>query len=175
MRYRLIGAAGLVIGAVAIGPTAWERMRFRPLSPDAIADHLLVEKSSRTLSVMRDGIPLKSYRVALGRNVDGPKEFEGDGRTPEGHYVIDSRKPDSAFHRALHISYPSIEDEVNATLHGRSPGGAIMIHGLRNGLGLLGPAHRACDWTDGCVAVTNREIEELWRVVPDGTPIEVRP
>jgi murein L,D-transpeptidase YafK len=140
-----------------------------------VADRILVEKSARTLSVFRGDTLLKTYKVALGRNPKGPKQREGDGRTPEGTYVIDSRKADSKFHRALHISYPNAEDRRQARLRRVSPGGAIMIHGLPNGMGALGKSHLMRDWTDGCIAVTNTEIEELWRLIPNGTRIEIKP
>ena len=112
--------------------------------------------------------------MSLGREPVGPKKAEGDRRTPEGVYTIDTRIERSAFHRALHISYPNVADRAAAQSAGVSPGGAIMIHGIRNGLGWLGRAHRLIDWTSGCVAVTNPEIEELWRAVRDGTPVEIR-
>ena len=146
-----------------------------PLSPDAKADRLLVEKAARRLTLFRGATPLKSYHVALGRAPIGPKKREGDYRTPEGAYLIDRRKQDSAFHRALHISYPSPTDTAQARKHGVEPGGDIMIHGIRNGLGWLGALHRTRDWTAGCIAVTNAQIEEIWRAVPDGTSIEIRP
>lgn len=118
---------------------------------------------------------LKSYNVSLGRVPVGAKQKEGDKKTPEGRYVIDYRKPDSAYFRSLHISYPSPADTEAAQKAGLSAGGDIMIHGLRNGLGWIGKLHRLANWTLGCIAVTNQEIEELWRVVPDGTVIELRP
>jgi murein L,D-transpeptidase YafK len=113
--------------------------------------------------------------VSLGDDPIGPKRAEGDGRTPEGVYVLDSRKSDSSFHRALHVSYPSASDAVQARASGVNPGGLIMVHGLPNGLGLLGRLHRFYDWTDGCVAVTNAEIEEIWSAVTDGTQIRIEP
>lgn len=139
------------------------------------ADRVLVLKSERRLVLLKGAEPLKTYRIALGPNPIGHKEREGDGRTPEGVYRIDFRKTDSAFHRALHISYPAPRDVQSARTRGQSPGGAIMIHGIRNGLGWIGRLHRFLDWTSGCIAVTDEEIEELWRVVPDGTVIEIRP
>lgn len=145
------------------------------LPKGAVADRVVVEKAARTLSLYHEGRLLKTYNVALGPNAKGRKEREGDGRTPEGTYVIDSRKADSAFHRALHISYPNAHDRTHARLLGVSPGGDIMIHGLPNGMGFIGKAHRLRDWTQGCIAVTNDEIEEIWRVVPNGTPIEINP
>ena len=139
------------------------------------ADRVIVEKQSRQLLLMRGDEVLKSYRVALGGSPAGPKARQGDKKTPEGRYVVDYRNPNSRFHLALHISYPSAADVARATQQGVDPGGAIMIHGLQNGLGWIGRWHRLVDWTDGCVAVTNPEIEEIWRAVPDGTPIEIRP
>ncbi len=144
--------------------------------PDDIrADSVVLEKDKRTLSLYYGGELLKSYRVALGGNPVGHKQEEGDGRTPEGRYVVDFRKRDSSFHRALHISYPNSEDKRRAEERSVSPGGDIMIHGLPNGMGAVGKSHLARDWTLGCVAVTNGEIEEIWRAVPDGTPIEILP
>ena len=110
----------------------------------------------------------------MGRNwADGHKQSEGDERTPEGRYIIDWRNPRSIAHLSLHISYPDEEDVAAAREAGRAPGGNIMIHGLPNGWGALGPLHRVLDWTDGCIAVTNEEMREIWSKVPDGTPIEI--
>ncbi|MEO7933621.1 MAG: L,D-transpeptidase family protein [Chthoniobacterales bacterium] len=139
------------------------------------ADHILVEKAKRTLSLMRGGKVLKTYQVALGPNPVGPKEKEGDGKTPEGVYRIDWRNPQSQYHLSLHISYPDEKDVTRAKKQGVSPGGDIMIHGLPNGMGALGAAHRLTNWTVGCIAVTNEEIQEIWNAVPDGTSIEIRP
>jgi murein L,D-transpeptidase YafK len=111
----------------------------------------------------------------LGRNPVGPKLREGDKRTPEGLYAIESHNPRSSFHRALKVSYPSAADRIAAAKRGVAPGGDIMIHGIRNGLGFIGRLQRRLDWTAGCIAVTNPEIEEIYRAVPDGTPIEIRP
>lgn len=118
---------------------------------------------------------MKTYRVALGRAPTGAKEYEGDQRTPEGIYRIDFHKPDSDYHLALHISYPEQADLERAAAQGLSAGSDIMIHGLPNGRGWIGRFHRRNDWTAGCIAVTDFEIEEIYRVVPDGTPIEIRP
>lgn len=145
------------------------------LPPVGVADWILVEKKARRLTLFRDNKPLKSYDIALGRQPDGPKRFQGDNKTPEGRYRIASRKKNSDFHRALRISYPSPEDAAFAAKQKRSAGGDIMIHGLPNGMGSMGRLHLLRDWTAGCIAVTNTEIEELWRAVPDGTPIEIRP
>jgi murein L,D-transpeptidase YafK len=146
-----------------------------PLPSSARADRVLVEKSARRLTLFRGGTPLKSYSVALGRSPQGPKQQEGDHRTPEGNYTIDAHKQDSAFHRALHVSYPNPDDIASAAQRGVAPGEDIMIHGMANGLGWLGAFHRAIDWTSGCVAVTDKQIEEIYRAVPDGMPVEIRP
>ncbi len=110
-----------------------------------------------------------------GANPVGAKQEEGDNKTPEGIYKIDGRNPQSTFHLALHVSYPSDEDKTRAADRGASAGFDIMIHGIRNGLGWMGAFHRLNDWTAGCVAVTDEEIEELWRITPDGTTVEIRP
>ena len=144
-------------------------------APPTPVDAILIEKSARKMSLWRQGEAVGTYRVALGFEPVGPKTRRGDGRTPEGHYVIDSRNPNSAFHLALHISYPNATDRKRAAQAGVDPGGDIMIHGLKNGFGRLGAAHRLFDWTLGCVAVTDDEIEEIWSLVADGTPVEIRP
>jgi len=102
-------------------------------------------------------------------------EREGDARTPEGHYTIDSKTAASHYHKGLHVSYPNAEDRKRAAKLGASPGGAIMIHGLPNGKGWVGAGHRLYDWTLGCIAVTDEEIDEIWELVTVGTPVEIRP
>jgi murein L,D-transpeptidase YafK len=139
------------------------------------ADKVIVLKSKRLLILMRDGEILKAFRVALGKQPDGHKIKVGDQKTPEGTYILDSRKTESKFYRSIHISYPNESDITKAKRLGYSPGGDIMIHGLPKKLEKLGKAHRVWDWTDGCIAVTNSEIEEIWQFVPDGTPIEIKP
>lgn len=124
---------------------------------------------------MHAGKVISSYRIALGGNPVGPKTRQGDRRTPEGTYVIDSRNAQSHYHRSLHISYPDAADRERARKLGVSPGGDIFIHGLPNGYGAIGAAHRLHDWTDGCIAVTDQEIEEIWKLVDNGTPVEIRP
>jgi murein L,D-transpeptidase YafK len=136
------------------------------------ADLVTVDKSERTLTLYAAGKPVRTYRgLQLGDAPEGRKRFEGDERTPEGRYTIDTRNPASAYHLSLHISYPDAADRRFAADRGRSPGGEIFIHGQPNWL----PAGRLPgDWTDGCIALSNAEIEELWRLVPDGTAIEIR-
>jgi murein L,D-transpeptidase YafK len=148
---------------------------WRPLPAGTTIDRIIVEKSLKRLSVFRGGERIKTYRVALGRNPVGPKQEEGDMKTPEGTYKIDRRNAQSSFHLALHISYPSDEDDQRAAERGVSAGFDIMIHGIQNGRGWIGAFHRWRDWTAGCIALTDEEIEELWRVTPDGTLIEIRP
>ncbi|HVN92516.1 MAG TPA: L,D-transpeptidase family protein [Terracidiphilus sp.] len=132
-------------------------------------------KHDHKLELLKDGKVIRTYKVALGRGGLAPKEREGDERTPEGHYIIDSRNADSRFYKALHISYPDAEDRARAAKLGVSPGGAIMIHGLPNGMAWIGSAHRLYDWTQGCIALTDSEMDEVWNLVPAGTPVEIRP
>lgn len=145
------------------------------LSPDARADRVLVEKAAHVMTLLDHGAVLRQYRIALGSGGLEPKRHAGDRRTPEGLYRIDAHPARSAFHRALHISYPSPAERAAAALRGEDPGGDILVHGLRAGTGWLGSLHRLTDWTGGCIAVTDAEIDEIARAVPDGTPIEIRP
>jgi murein L,D-transpeptidase YafK len=145
------------------------------LPPDARADLVVVMKKERTLTLMSGGKVLKVYKIALGGNPVGPKQQEGDHKTPEGTYVLDRRNAKSKYYRSIHISYPNEEDRERAHRLGVSPGGDVMVHGLPNGFGWLGAAHRVHDWTDGCIAVTDQEMDEIWSAVQDGTPIEIRP
>ena len=127
------------------------------------------------MELMHANQVIKTYKIALGGNPVGPKQREGDHRTPEGSYVIDRRNEHSKFHRSLHVSYPNAADREHARKLGVSPGGDIFIHGLPNGYGWIGAAHRAHDWTDGCIAVSDKEIEEIWDLVDNGTPVEIKP
>jgi murein L,D-transpeptidase YafK len=138
-------------------------------------DRIVVVKSTRTMTLSHGGQVLKTYKVALGTEPIGQKERDGDHKTPEGEYVIDWKEPQSRFHLALHVSYPNAPDRARAHRLGVSPGGSIMIHGLEKKYAWVGPLHRYVDWTDGCIAVTNAEIEEIFRLVPVGTPVEIKP
>lgn len=138
-------------------------------------DKVLVLKADRKLQLLSGETVVREYKIALGRNPVGPKERQGDSKTPEGAYVIDFRNRHSQFHRSLHITYPTAAQRREARRRGYSAGGDIFIHGLPNGQGKLGKAHLLVDWTDGCIAVTNEEIEEIWALVKDGTPIEIKP
>jgi murein L,D-transpeptidase YafK len=146
-----------------------------PLRAEQKADRIVVHKKARTMEMMHAGQVLKSYKIALGGEPVGAKTRQGDHRTPEGVYFIDHRNAQSKFHRSLHISYPNAADRERARKLGVSPGGDVFIHGLPNGYGFVGSAHRARDWTDGCVAVTDQEIEEIWKLVDNGTSIEILP
>ena len=145
-----------------------------PLSKSAVVDRILVEKGKRKMHVYQQGELLKTYDIALGPNPAGHKEVEGDGKTPEGIYRINDKNDRSAYHLNLGVSYPNEQDQAHADGLGQSAGGDIKIHGLKNGLGFLGLAHLRADWTAGCIAVTNEEIEELFRVVPVGAEIEIK-
>lgn len=144
--------------------------------PALKADRILVLKSARKLQLLKDGVVLKTYPIALGANPVGPKRAGGDGKTPEGVYTIDGFQPHSHYHLALHISYPNETDRAQAEAAHRDPGGDIEIHGLPAWYdGPLNPARFDKDWTHGCVSVGDRAIEEIYSAVTVGTPIEIRP
>jgi murein L,D-transpeptidase YafK len=137
------------------------------------ADFVRIDKSDRVLTLYAEGRPFRTITgLQLGDAPEGHKRFEGDERTPEGRYTIDSANPNSSYWLSLHISYPNAADRAYAEARGRSPGGEIFIHGQPNWVPI---GRLPGDWTDGCIALSNAEIEELWRLVPDGTPIEITP
>ncbi len=138
-------------------------------------DKIVVQKSVRKLQLYSNGKIVKSYDVALGRNPVGHKQREGDSKTPEGTYYITHHNPRSAYHLSLGISYPNEKDKENAKKQGVSAGGNIMIHGLPNYAPFFGSLHRLRDWTQGCIAINNQEIEEIYAAVKDGTVIEILP
>jgi len=152
-----------------------ERFTFDTYQGMPHVDKVLVKKKDHKLLLMNGDVVIKSYSIALARGGLEPKRRQGDHKTPEGLYVIDSRNQASRFHRALHISYPNEADKERARKLSLDPGGDIMIHGIQNGLGWVGASQRLIDWTDGCIAVTDEQIEEIWRLVPNGTPVEIRP
>lgn len=145
------------------------------LIPHGSVDKILIEKGQRRLTLLSKGKALKTYKIALGGNPDGPKEMQGDNKTPEGTYFIESRNKGSQYHLSMRISYPNEKDKKRAKQRGVSPGGDIMIHGMKKDLAWVGDLHTQRDWTQGCIAVTDREIEEIERLVPDGTTVEIRP
>ena len=136
---------------------------------------MVVLKHERTLQLLNHGQVFKTYKVALGGNPVGPKVQQGDHRTPEGAYVLDHRNVHSQFYKSIHISYPSVADRARAARLHVSPGGDIFLHALPNGYRWIGDRHRLKDWTDGCIAVTDEEMDEIWQLVPNGTLIEIRP
>jgi murein L,D-transpeptidase YafK len=139
------------------------------------ADMVLVKKSDSKLFLKKNGKVFKQYHVAFGANPKGHKHQEGDERTPEGRYFLDYKKADSAYYKSIHISYPNETDKKRAKESGVNPGGLIMIHGQKNGFGWLSWITQRFNWTDGCIAVSNRAMDEIWQSVDVGTPIEIRP
>jgi tetratricopeptide (TPR) repeat protein len=136
---------------------------------------ILIEKKARQLMLISQGEVIKTYKIALGGNPNGPKERQGDNKTPEGTYFIDSRNKDSRHHLSLRLSYPNERDKKRAKELGVSPGGDIMIHGIKDGFSWVGDIHTEVDWTKGCIAVTDEEIEEIGKLAPNGTIVEIRP
>ena len=170
MRPFLISFSIVIIAAFLNGP-----VQAAELLSSVKADFILVEKAERRLTLFVKDKIIRTYKIALGRKPEGPKLEEGDKRTPEGTYIIDARNPDSKFHLSLHISYPNEIDNEIASMAGLISGGSIMIHGAGEEYAWMGKFHSVLDWTDGCIAVTNDEIEEIWRLVPLGTLIKIRP
>lgn len=147
----------------------------QPLPKDSKIDAMIVYKSKHQLLAFSKGKLIKTYTISLGRNPVGAKEYEGDQKTPEGTYSIHDKNPNSGWHKNLGISYPNQNDMVKAKRLGKPAGGDIKIHGLKNGKGYIGKFHRWQDWTLGCIAVTNAEIDELYAAVSVGCTIEIKP
>ncbi len=169
-RFRRVRAAVLV--AALLYPFADPALaRYAPPAVDLV----VVDKGERVLRLLVGGRVLLSYPIALGRNPAGHKERAGDCRTPEGRYVLDRRNARSKFYKSIHISYPNSRDLAEARRRGVSPGADIMIHGLPRGFEDLADCHFARNWTKGCIAVNNAQMDEIWRLVPDGTPIVINP
>jgi murein L,D-transpeptidase YafK len=180
MRLRLLASLGGVAIAIVLMVIAWDALKLSRQVPSLApveqrVNKILVEKSRRRMTLFKDGSPLRMYDVALGSLPVGHKQQEGDGRTPEGVYALDFKNARSRFHLSVRVSYPSAEDREAARRRGVPPGGDIMIHGLPRGLGWLGSLHLLRDWTDGCIAVTNPEMEEIWSLVDTGTIVEIKP
>lgn len=152
-----------------------ERIIQPPVKLPAKADRVVIEKSQRKLVAYAGKQAFLTYHVALGRNPVGPKTCSGDYRTPEGHYKVTGRNYQSRFHKSLRLSYPNPADVARARQKGCNPGGDIVIHGLENGFGYVGHTHRQVDWTSGCIAVTNQEMDQLMRLIPVGTPVHIIP
>jgi murein L,D-transpeptidase YafK len=160
---------------IALGFAAYFVYPGQKLPEGSIIDKIEVYKSKRRMHVFSDGVLLKTYTISLGRNPIGHKELEGDCKTPEGIYTINARNPHSGYHKNLGISYPNADDLENARKLGKPAGGAIKIHGLRNGSGMISKLHRWKDWTAGCIAVTNSEIDELYKAVEPNAEIRIFP
>ncbi|WP_417713629.1 L,D-transpeptidase family protein [Pseudophaeobacter arcticus] len=168
----------LLIAVLVLGWGLWQLYRPSPASPDLATlvdrvDHILIEKSARRLTASRAGQKVLQYDIALGFDPIGDKSREGDGKTPEGLFTIDRRNPNSSYHLSLGITYPQPKDIRRAAAAGIDPGGDIFIHGQPNALGNL--ATLPGDWTAGCIAISNTEMEQLWRLVDLGTSVEIRP
>ncbi len=153
---------------LALPTAAWARLM-------STADLVIVEKSERKLHLVSNGAVFRSYDISLGKNPVGHKVYKGDGRTPEGRYYLDWRNPQSRFHKSIHISYPNEQDRERAERLGRAPGGYIMIHGIPNKYRRAPELFEGMDWTEGCIAVSNEDMEEIWQLVADNTPIEIYP
>lgn len=144
--------------------------------PQSVVE-IQVFKSERRMELLdKYGNVVRSYRIALGKNPLGHKQYEGDGRTPEGTYLINARNPNSDFYLSLRISYPSAKDRAEAKKRGHKPGGDIFIHGMPNGKGWMWWKYNTkSDWTNGCIAVSDKDIKEMWELIADKTPITIRP
>ena len=170
-----LGLALKGAGAALLVATLFACASYPPSQTSQFADRVVVDKSARTMQLMQNGKVLKSYRVQLGMNPVGHKQEQGDQRTPEGVYTIDLRRPESRFGLALRVNYPNTNDRQIAAARGVDPGGEIYIHGQPHGG--INPARLESgpDWTDGCVAVSNVEMSEIWAMVRIGTQVEIRP
>lgn len=179
--------SALIVACLAASPTllaseliarADTRMPAPGAHPDADfldVSKVVVRKSERKLYLMDGEEVVRSYRISLGDNPEGHKLYEGDERTPEGNYTLDWRNAESDFYKSIHISYPSERDRELASAWGLDPGGSIMIHGLPNEAGDMAFAYAGLDWTDGCIAVSNEAMDEIWQLVANGTPISIHP
>jgi murein L,D-transpeptidase YafK len=163
------------LSSLLIAVTVYYFLPEQKLPPTIKIDHLIVYKSKRELQAYSANKLIKTYRIALGKNPLGAKECEGDKKTPEGIYFINAKNPHSDYHKNLGISYPNKQDTENAKKIGKPTGGDIKIHALKNGRGCIGKFQRWYDWTAGCIALTNEELDELFDAVDTGTPIEIKP
>jgi murein L,D-transpeptidase YafK len=165
----------LILVVVLSGATVYYFYPESKLPPGTKIDKLVLIKSERIMKAYSGDELVKTYSIALGRNPIGDKQSEGDKRTPEGVYTINDHNPHSGYHKNLGVSYPDQSDRLAAKSLGVDPGGEIKIHGLKNGIGAIGKFHRLLDWTAGCIAVTDQEMDELYDAVANGTPIIIKP
>jgi len=175
--FLLCALAGCLAVATPASPTtrAVDRAWPGPGGPVPLADSIVIEKKAHRLTLFHLGRAIRQYRVALGADPEKDKLSVGDRRTPTGLFYIESRNSNSEYHLALRIAFPDSAHRARAAALGLEPGGNIEIHGLQNGRGDTGAFHRTADWTNGCIALTDEEIEEIWTSVPVGTPVEIRP
>lgn len=171
----LVPSLSLMLMSLFIFPAKASEMPVRAMDEMPMVSQVLVRKEERRLYLMSGEEIVRSYRIGLGDNPTGHKLFEGDERTPEGKYTLDWRNPESDFYKSIHVSYPNHQDRELAQAWGLDPGGSIMIHGLPNDAGEWAFAFVGLDWTDGCIAVSNEEMDEIWQLVSDGTPIHILP
>jgi murein L,D-transpeptidase YafK len=174
-KYIVIKWALRILTALTIVGLIYYFLPETKLPADSKIDELIVSKSQRTMEAYSNGQLIKIYKISLGQNPFGNKEHQGDKRTPEGKYTINDKNPNSGFHKNLGVSYPNAMDKKQAEQKGLDPGGDIKIHGLRNGIGFIGKFHRLFNWTAGCMAVTDDEIDELYNAVDLGTTIVIKP
>jgi len=165
----------LIVCCCALFATLSQAMSTPALDTDSKVDKVLVLKSERKLHLLSRGEILKSYRVSLGKQPNGPKRYQGDRRTPEGFYWIDWRKPSDKYNLSMHISYPNARDQHLAQEKGLPAGNMIMIHGTPLDEEYPEWYFHTLDWTEGCIAMRNRDMQEVWSLVKDGTLIEIRP
>lgn len=171
MRWHQLVGSALLLSVVWAGSAAGDT-----LSPHyERADSLLIVKSERKLYLLKEGEVLRDFDIALGLMPEGPKQREGDFRTPEGRYFLDARNPNSDYFLSVKISYPSPEDVQRARAKGVDPGGQIMIHGQPNEPKYSAARYQGLDWTDGCIAVSNSDMVDIWLMTAEGMSIEIRP
>jgi murein L,D-transpeptidase YafK len=165
---RLFGKGLLIVLLVIFQAAAYGKSTLK-------ADGVLVIKSEKRLYLMHKGEPFATLRVTFGGQPEGHKQQRGDERTPEGFYILDYKNVNSRFYRSIHISYPNFEDKTNALRRGVNPGGDIMVHGQTNGWEWAAPVAQLFSWTNGCIALSNKDMDRVWEAVDPGTPIEIRP
>ena len=160
--------------AVLVVLTIYYFSPIQKIPGNVIIDKIIISKADHKLITYSKGQMIVTYKIAIGKNPIGEKEYEGDGKTPEGMYTINDKNAESEFHKNLGISYPAAKDILQAQQSGKPAGGSIKIHGLKNGNGYIGKFQRWIDWTNGCIALTNQEIDELYSHTKIGTPVEIR-
>lgn len=173
MTTKTIILSTLILSLIAL--TVYYIYPEQKLSSNIKIDSLVVTKSKRELMAFSNGQLIKTYKISLGKNPFGDKEFEGDKKTPEGIYFINAKNPNSGYYKNLGISYPNKHDLEVSKKIGKPTGGDVKIHGLKNGIGFISKFQRWYDWTAGCIALTDQEVDELYNTVDIGTKIEIKP